>query len=82
MRSMATPTDQNDMMNSTTATAMAVGPICLEHVDEVETAAALLRERRGADKHHCEPGTRDLPNLTHLPTFHYCILRERIRVTS
>ena len=55
MRSMATPTDQNDMMNSTTATAIAVGPIVLEHVDEVE-AAALLRERRGAHQHHAEPG--------------------------
>ena len=28
MRSMATPTDQNDMMNSTTAMASATGPIC------------------------------------------------------
>src|SRR6187549_4123418 len=27
MRSIATPTDQNDMMNNTTATPIAVGPI-------------------------------------------------------
>ena len=52
---------------------MAIGPICSNMSIEVE-AATFLRERRGADAAGSEP--RATADLTHLPNFHYCILRK------
>ena len=78
MRSMATPIDQNDMMKSTTATAIPAKLMCVNHVVPVEAGGSgrLLRERRSTHRQQAETGTH---NLSHLTTFHYCILRNRGR---
>ena len=47
MRSMATPTDQNDMMNRMTATAMRDAGHVLGDVDEVQTTGPAACAKAG-----------------------------------
>ncbi len=72
MRSMATPIDQNDMMNSTTATPQATAPIC---------SNMSIRSRPPPSCANAGVLSASIPSPAYATcrifrTFHYCILRK------
>ena len=53
---------------------MAIGPICANMSMRLRPPPSCANAGV-LDEHQPEPGNRNLSELTHLPNFHYCILR-------